>query len=310
MKAIFMGTPVFALNSLNTMISMGIDIQLVVTKEDARQGRKMKTGESPVKIRAREAGIDIFQPSSLKDEENINKIRNINPDVIVVTAYGKVLPKEILNIPKFGCINVHASLLPKYRGASPINSCILNGDTITGITTMYMNEKLDEGDIILQDEITIEADDDSQILTEKLAKLSEKTLENTLKMMMMNLEIPRISQNEDESSYCTLLSKEMGHINYFKTADEIINDIRGLQPWPCAYSYYGENNLKIFKAKKTDEKSINKPGTIVQSPKDKLIVATSTNDISIEEVQLSGKKRMKISDFLRGNKLLEGEILS
>ena len=309
MKAIFMGTPVFALNSLNTLISLGIEIPLVVTKEDARQGRKMKTGESPVKMKAREANIDILQPSSLKDEDVIRIIRDINPDVIVVTAYGKVLPREILDIPKFGCINVHASLLPKYRGASPINSCILDGDTITGITTMYMNGKLDEGYIILQDELTIEPDDDSQTLTEKLAKLSEKTLENTLKMMMMNIEIPRIEQDETKSSYCTLLSKEKGHINYYKTADEIINTIRGLQPWPCAYSFYNENNIKIFKAEKTNEKSVNQPGTIVKSLKDKLIVATSTYDISIKELQLAGKKRMNISDFLRGNKLLEGEIL-
>lgn len=309
MKAIFMGTPIFALNSLNTMISLGIDIALVVTKEDARQGRKMKTGESPVKTRAREVGIDILQPSSLKDEETIKIIREINPDIIVVTAYGKVLPKEILDIPKYGCINVHASLLPKYRGASPINSSILNGDNITGITTMYMNEKLDEGDIILQDEVNIEIDDNSQTLTEKLAKLSEKTLENTLKMILMNIEIPRIEQDETKSSYCSLLSKEMGHINYYKTADEIINTIRGLQPWPCAYSFYGENSFKIFSAKKTDEKSVNQPGTIVQSSKDKLIIATSTYNISIKELQLSGKKRMNISDFLRGNKLLEGDVL-
>ncbi len=309
MKAIFMGTPTFALNSLNTMISLGIEIALVVTKEDARQGRKMKTGESPVKIRAREAQLDILQPSSLRDQETIDIIRNINPDVIVVTAYGKVLPKEILDIPKYGCINVHASLLPKYRGASPINSSILNGDNITGITTMYMNEKLDEGDIILQDEVNIEIDDNSQTLTEKLAKLSEKTLENTLKMILMNIEIPRIEQDETKSSYCSLLSKEMGHINYYKTADEIINTIRGLQPWPCAYSFYGENSFKIFSAEKTDEKSVNQPGTIVQSSKDKLIIATSTYNISIKELQLSGKKRMNISDFLRGNKLLEGDVL-
>ena len=309
MKAIFMGTHVFDLNSLNTMISLGRDIALVVTKEDARQGRKMKTGESPVKTRAREVGIDILQPSNLKDEETIKIIREINPDIIVVTAYGKVLPKEILDIPKYGCINVHASLLPKYRGASPINSCILEGDSITGITTMYMNEKLDEGDIILQDELIIEPDYDSQTLTEKLAKLSEKTLENTLKMMMMNIEIPRIEQDETKSSYCALLSKEMGHINYHKTADEIINTIRGLQPWPCAYSLYNGTNLKIFKAEKTNSKSVNQPGTIVQSSKDKLIIATSTYDISIKELQLSGKKRMNIGDFLRGNKLLEGEVL-
>jgi len=309
MKAIFMGTPTFALNSLNTMISLGIEIALVVTKEDARQGRKMKTGESPVKIRAREAQLDILQPSSLRDQETIDIIRNINPDVIVVTAYGKVLPKEILDIPKYGCINVHASLLPKYRGASPINSSILNGDNITGITTMYMNEKLDEGDIILQNKVNIEIDDNSQTLTEKLAKLSEKTLENTLKMILMNIEIPRIEQDETKSSYCSLLSKEMGHINYYKTADEIINTIRGLQPWPCAYSFYGENSFKIFSAEKTDEKSVNQPGTIVQSSKDKLIIATSTYNISIKELQLSGKKRMNISDFLRGNKLLEGDVL-
>ena len=155
MKAIFMGTPDFAVNSLDTLVSKGLDVALVITKEDKKQGRKMKLEMPAVKKRALELGLEVYQPESVKTIEVIQKIQDINPDVIIVTAYGKILPKEILDIPKYGCINVHASLLPKYRGASPINSCILNGDTVTGITTMYISEGLDAGDIILKDEIDI-----------------------------------------------------------------------------------------------------------------------------------------------------------
>lgn len=309
MRAIFMGTPAFAVNSLDTLISKNIEVVLVVTKEDKKQGRKMKLEMPPVKQRALELGLEVFQPESIDSEEFTNLIREKKPDLIVVTAYGKILPKQILDIPKHGCINVHASLLPKYRGASPINSCILNGDTVTGITTMFIGEGLDDGDIILKDEIDVLPADNSQTLTEKLAKLSEKTLGNTLTMLTLNMELPRTCQDVEMVSHCTKLTKDMGHIDYTKSADEIINMVRGLQPWPCAYSVYNDVNFKIYSAKKLDNKSLDEPGVISICDNEQLVVTTATNDISIKEVQFAGKKRMNIVDFLRGNKLEVGSRL-
>lgn len=309
MKAIFMGTPEFAVNSLETLSSKGVDIALVITRMDKKQGRNMKLEMPPVKKKALEMGIEVYQPSSIKSEEAISKIKDINPELIVVTAYGGILPKEILEIPKYGCINVHASLLPKYRGASPINSCILNGDSITGITTMFMDEGLDTGDIILKDELEVFLDDDSDILTQKLAKLSEKTLGNTINMLNLNLQLPRERQDEDNASYSFLLTKEMGRIDYTKSADEIVNMIRGLQPWPCAYTTYKDNNFKIYKALKLGTNSLDKVGVILKCSEGELIVTTATNDISILEIQFSGKKRMQVKEFLKGNKLEEGVVL-
>ena len=305
MKAIFMGTPDFAVNSINTLVSKGVEIMLVITQTDKKQGRKMKLEMPPVKKRAIELGIEVYQPEKLKNDETINKIKNINPDLIVVKAYGKILTNEILEIPKYGCINVHASLLPKYRGASPINTAILKGDSITGITTMYISEELDSGDIIFKDEIDIELDDNYISLTEKLAKLSEKTLGNTINMLNMNMQLPRLKQNSDNASYCTLLTKEMGHIDYSKSSDEIINTIRALS----SFSIYEDTKFKIFKAKKLDEKSTDKVGMIVRCNDKEIVVSTATKDISILELQFAGKKKMSVEDFLRGNKLKEGVIL-
>lgn len=309
MKAIFMGTPQFAVNSLETLINAGVDIALVVTRPDKKQGRKMKLEMPPVKKRALELDLEVYQPLDIRSQESILKIKNINPDVIIVTAYGGILPKAILDIPKYGCINVHASLLPKYRGASPINSSIINGDKITGITTMYMDEGLDTGDIILKDEIQISDEDDSDILTDKLAKLSEKTLGNTINMINLGIDLPRTKQDEESASYCSLLKKDTGHIDYSKSSDEIINLIRGLQPWPCAFSIYKDNNFKIYRAIKLDSKSSDKVGLIAKCSNDELIITTATKDISLLEIQFSGKKRMNIKDFLRGNKLEEGVVL-
>ncbi|EJU19977.1 methionyl-tRNA formyltransferase [Peptoanaerobacter stomatis] len=304
MKAIFMGTPQFAVNSLDTLISKGVDVGLVITRTDKKQGRNMKIEMPPVKKRALELGLEVYQPEDIKSQEAIDKIRQINPDIIIVTAYGEILPTEILNMPKYGCINVHASLLPKYRGASPINTCLLNGDNITGITTMYMNEELDSGDIILKDELEISLDDDYVSLTEKLAKLSEKTLGNIINMLNMSMDLPRLQQNHQNATYCTLITKEMGHIDYSKSADEIINTIRGLN----SFSIYNDTNFKIFKAKKLEDKSSDKVGMIVKCDENELVVTTATKDISLLQVQMAGKKKMMIEDFLRGNKLEKGVI--
>ncbi len=303
-----MGTPAFAVHSLDTLINKGVEVVLVITQEDKKQGRKMKLEMSDVKKRALELNLEVYQPHRVRSEESVQKIKALAPDLIVETAYGQYIPKEIIDIPKYGIINVHPSLLPKYRGATPINQAILNGDTVTGVTTMQVDEGMDTGDIILSDEIEIDATDTAQTLSEKLAVLSEKTLGNTINMLHLGIPLNAKPQDDSLATNTTLITKEMGHIDYTKSADEIINHIRGYQPWPCAYSFLNDKSLKIYSAVSTGIKSKQAPGTVVSSDK-ALIVSTGTNDIIINELQLAGKNRMNTSDFLRGNKIEIGTVL-
>lgn len=303
-----MGTPAFAVHSLDTLINKGVEVVLVITQEDKKQGRKMKLEMSDVKKRALELNLEVYQPHRVRSEESVQKIKALAPDLIVETAYGQYIPKEIIDIPKYGIINVHPSLLPKYRGATPINQAILNGDTVTGVTTMQVDEGMDTGDIILSDEIEIDATDTAQTLSEKLAILSEKTLGNTINMLHLGIPLNAKPQDDSLATNTTLITKEMGHIDYTKSADEIINHIRGYQPWPCAYSFLNDKSLKIYNAIITGIKSKQAPGTVVSSDK-ALIVSTGTNDIIINELQLAGKNRMNTSDFLRGNKIEIGTVL-
>lgn len=308
MRAIFMGTPAFAVHSLDTLINKGVEVVLVITQEDKKQGRKMKLEMSDVKKRALELNLEVYQPHSVRSEESVQKIKALAPDLIVETAYGQYIPKEIIDIPKYGIINVHPSLLPKYRGATPINQAILNGDTVTGVTTMQVDEGMDTGDIILSDEIEIDSTDTAQTLSEKLAVLSEKTLGNTINMLHLGIPLNAKPQDDSLATNTTLITKEMGHIDYTKSADEIINHIRGYQPWPCAYSFLNDKSLKIYSAVSTGIESKQAPGTVVSSDK-ALILSTGTNDIIINELQLAGKNRMNTSDFLRGNKIEIGTVL-
>lgn len=303
-----MGTPAFAVHSLDTLINKGVEVVLVITQEDKKQGRKMKLEMSDVKKRALELNLEVYQPHSVRSEESVQKIKALAPDLIVETAYGQYIPKEIIDIPKYGIINVHPSLLPKYRGATPINQAILNGDTVTGVTTMQVDEGMDTGDIILSDEIEIDATDTAQTLSEKLAVLSEKTLGNTINMLHLGIPLNAKPQDDSLATNTTLITKEMGHIDYTKSADEIINHIRGYQPWPCAYSFLNDKSLKIYSAVSTGIESKQAPGTVVSSDK-ALILSTGTNDIIINELQLAGKNRMNTSDFLRGNKIEIGTVL-
>ena len=303
-----MGTPAFAVHSLDTLINKGVEVVLVITQEDKKQGRKMKLEMSDVKKRALELNLEVYQPHRVRSEESVQKIKALAPDLIVETAYGQYIPKEIIDIPKYGIINVHPSLLPKYRGATPINQAILNGDTVTGVTTMQVDEGMDTGDIILSDEIEIDATDTAQTLSEKLAILSEKTLGNTINMLHLGIPLNAKPQDDSLATNTTLITKEMGHIDYTKSADEIINHIRGYQPWPCAYSFLNDKSLKIYSAVSTGIESKQAPGTVVSSDK-ALIVSTGTNDIIINELQLAGKNRMNTRDFLRGNKIEIGTVL-
>lgn len=326
LKVVFMGTPDFAEESLKTIYEAGYNIAAVVTNIDKPKGRGMKMVASPVKQFAEEKGLKVLQPQKIrKNEEFINEIKTINPDVICVVAYGKILPQEILDIPRLGCINVHGSLLPKYRGPAPIQWAVLNGDKTTGITTMYMDVGMDTGDMILKKEVEIGDDETTGELWNRLAKIGGDLLVETLKLIEEE-KAPREKQGED-FTLAPMLSKDMAKIDWEnKTANEIKNLVRGLNPIMGAYSYVNGKKLKFWKVDVlTNEELENKfpelkeyeykmnviePGTILFSDsKSGLFIKANDGIISVIEIQGENAKRMSIGDFLRGNKLEIGNIL-
>jgi methionyl-tRNA formyltransferase len=245
LKIIFMGTPDFSVPSLKTIFSEEYELIGVVTQPDRPRGRGKRLLPSPVKKWALEKGINIYQPLRARDEEFITQIEDLAPDLIVTAAYGQILPKKILDIPPLGCINVHASLLPKYRGASPIQQAILDGETKTGITIMYMDEGMDTGDIILQKETPIHPDENSGDLHDRLADLGAKALRESLKLFTVEKPVG-IPQAHEDATYCQKIDKAMGRINWGMNIDRIRNHIRALTPWPGAYTYIGSMRLKVY----------------------------------------------------------------
>lgn len=326
MKIVFMGTPDFAEKSLEKIYDAGHNILAVVTNPDKPKGRGMKMIASPVKEFAIQKNIPIYQPEKVKNNpEIIDQIINLKPDVICVVAYGKILPKELLEIPTLGCINVHGSLLPKYRGAAPIQWAVLNGDKTTGITTMYMDEGMDTGDIILKQEVEIGKDETTGELWERLAQIGGNLLIETLKQIE-NKTAPRQKQGEN-FTIAPMLNKEMAKINWEeKTASEIKNLVRGLNPIMGAYSTLNEKKLKIWKVQKfeTEEfmqkhiefKEYNQrfnniaEGTIIYvDKKEGIYVKAKEGIILLLEIQAENSKKMKVQDFLLGNKINIGDVL-
>lgn len=313
MKIIFMGTPDFAKESLEALYNAGHEIIGVVTNPDKPKGRGMKMVASPVKEFSIVKNIPVYQPLKIrKNEVFINEIKKLNPDVICVVAYGKILPKEILEIPAKGCINVHGSLLPKYRGAAPIQWAVLNGDKKTGITTMYMDEGMDTGDMILKQEVEIGEDETTGELWDRLSKIGGKLLVETLKQIESGT-APRIKQEED-FTLAPMLDKQIAKIDWEnKTATEIKNLVRGLNPIMGAYSHIHGKKIKFWKvdiAKNIgyDEKNIEflKNGTVlISNPKDGLYIKTKKGILKIIEIQGENAKKMPIADFLRGSKIEE-----
>ncbi len=316
MKIIFMGTPDFAATSLETLINSNYNIEAVVTNTDKPKGRGMKMLYTPVKEVALSKDIPIFQPQKVRNNtEFINKIKEINPDVICVVAYGKILPKEILDIPKYGCINVHASLLPKYRGAAPIQWAILNGDKETGVTTMYMDVGMDTGDMILTQKVQIGENETTGELWNRLSKIGANLLVETLKQIEQGI-APRIPQGNDYTM-APMLEKEMSKIDWEnKTAEEIKNLVRGLNPIMGAYTYLNGKKIKFWKVEVSenigyDENNIKilKNGTVlISDPKDGIYIKTKKGILHVLEIQGENAKKMPIQDFLRGNKINEFEI--
>lgn len=300
-----MGTPDFAVATLETLIQSHHEVVAVYTQPDKPFGRKKIIKSSAVKIKAVENGIPVYQPISLKNSEEVENIKGISPDIIVVVAYGQILPKEILEIPRYGCINVHASLLPKYRGASPIQTSILNGDDVTGVTTMYMSEGLDTGDIINSVETSIGENETASELFERLALMGASLLDKTLSEIEKGL-ASRTIQDDGKASYAPILTKEMAKINFNMPSRRVHKLICGLSNWPCAYCYLDGKKLKIYKSVLSDDYS-GKPGEILDNKR--LIVGCESGAVEFVEVQLEGKKKMLAKNFLNGSSLKKGKIL-
>ncbi len=316
MRIVFMGTPDFAEESLKKIYEAKHEILAVVTNPDRPKGRGMKMISTPVKQYAIEKNLKVIQPEKIRNNvEFIEEIKKLNPDVICVVAYGKILPKEILEIPTFGCINVHASLLPKYRGAAPIQWAILNGDKTTGVTTMYMDEGMDTGDIILKKEVNINDNQTTGELWDELKKIGGDLLVDTLEKIK-NGTAPRIKQDKD-FSMAPMLSKSMAQINWnTKTAEEIKNLVRGLNPIMGAYTFLKGKKIKFWKVQIIDENEIQvenmnflKNGTVIISDsKDGIYIKCKDGTIKVLEIQGENAKRMTIQEYLRGNPISEFDI--
>ena len=309
MKIVFMGTPDFAEKSLEAIYNSGHEILAVVTNPDRPKGRGMKMVASPVKEFAISKNLKIYQPEKVRNNvEFIEEIKALQPDVICVVAYGKILPKEILDIPRLGCINVHGSLLPKYRGAAPIQCAVINGEKVTGVTTMYMDIGMDTGDMILKEEVSIGEDETTGELWDKLSEVGAKLLVKTLKQIEDGT-ATRIPQGED-FSMAPMLNKEMSKINWnSQSAQEIKNLVRGLNPIMGTYSYLNDKKIKFWKVDVLPLENENvENGTILKSnSKDGLYIKAKDGMIKVLEIQGENSKRMPIQDFLRGNELEEGK---
>ncbi len=309
MKILFMGTPDFAVPCLKELINSNYEIATVITQPDRPKGRGQKLMPPPVKEEAVKHNIEVLQPERIRDTQFIKQISELNPDIIVVVAFGQILPKAILDIPKYGCINVHASLLPRYRGAAPINWCIINGEKTTGITTMYMDEGLDTGDIILKREIPILNSENAQQLHDKLSILGATLLVETIDQLIKGTSV-RISQDHNQSTYAPMLSKTLGKIDWGMNSLSIKNLIRGVTPWPGAYTSYLNKTVKIFSAEALDDETENKKhGIICKVAHDHFLISCGKGTLSIEEIQFENEKRMSVEAYLRGHNIEEGQIL-
>jgi methionyl-tRNA formyltransferase len=299
---IFFGTPEFAVPPLKALIKEKEDISLVVTQPDKLKGRGHLLSSPPVKELALSENIGVSQPGKIKEADFYKELNSIKPEFIIVVAYGRILPEEILGIPASGCINVHASLLPKYRGAAPIQWALINGEKITGVTTMLMDKGLDTGDILLQAEMEIKDNDNAETLSLRLSNLGAETLIKTISGIRAGTVKP--VKQAGAASYAPVLKKEDGRIDWSRSADELFNFVRGMYPWPSAFCYLGRERIKITKVKPLEGSGV--PGRIEKASKGELIVGTGKGVLLIEELQPEGKKTMSAASFIAGRKLKEG----
>ena len=306
MRVIFMGTPDFSVGTLEALVEAGHEVCLAVTQPDKPKGRGKEMQFPPVKKTAIRLGIPVYQPKRIRQPECVEELRKYQADVMVVVAFGQILPKEILEITPYGCINVHASLLPKYRGAAPIQWSILCGEQVTGVTTMQMDEGLDTGDMLLKTEVEITPDETGESLHDKLAEAGAALCVKTLKELQAGTIRPE-KQGESPTQYAKMLDKKMGNIDWNRPAAEIERLVRGLNSWPSAYTHWENKVLKIWKAAAVENPAGQaEPGTVVRVDKDCFSVQTGAGLLVVKEVQIPGKKRMAVDAFLRGYPMKEG----
>lgn len=324
MKVVFMGTPDFAVGALEAIIEAGHQVTAVVTQPDKPKGRGKEMQKTPVKVCAQKYGISVFQPVKVKEPEAVETLRSYEADIFVVAAFGQILSEKILAMPKYGCVNIHASLLPKYRGAGPIQWAIINGEKITGVTIMQMDKGLDTGDMLFQSEVEIASDETADTLHDKLAEAGARLIVEALEKIEAGSVKP-VKQNDEESCYAKMLQKSMGKIDWQMEAGKLDCLIRGLISWPGASTVYRGKNLKIWREEVVLEQELaaleaqtgqsdggcagnGKPGTVVQVDKDAVYVQTGDGLLRILEVQPEGKKRMAVRDFLLGYPVKAGDV--
>lgn len=307
MDIVFMGTPEFAVPCLQRLIDDGHNVKGVFTQPDKPKGRGHKMQFPPVKECAVNAGIPVYQPTKMRDGEALSVIEMLNPELIIVVAYGKILPKEILDFPRYGCINMHASILPRYRGAAPIQWCVINGEKESGVTAMQMDVGLDTGDMLLTKTVSIGENETAGELHDELSLLGAQVMAETIDLLLKGELIPE-KQDDEKSNYAPMLTKDLCPINWNESALSIHNKVRGLSPWPVATAKLGEKTIKIHKTIISD-KSNGQPGEVIVSDKKLVVSCGESTSIEIVVLQTEGKKAMKASDFLRGNPIEVGTIL-
>ncbi len=306
MKILFMGTPDFAVPCLDILVSNGFDVCGAVTQPDKPKGRGHKLTPPPVKEYAISKNIPVYQPQTLKDGEFEKVLDELKPQLIAVVAYGKILPEYILDFPEYGCVNVHGSVLPKYRGAAPIQWAIINGDKTTGVTTQYMKMGVDTGDIIFTDETEILPDETYGELYTRLSQSGAKLLLKTVNAIKDGT-APRTEQDESEATHAPMLTKETGHINWTKSADEVLSLIRGTNPWPMSYAMYGDEMMKVFGVKKGS--GFDAPPGKIRIVNKKLEISCGKDSVVVDEIQFKGGKRMTVASYLNGHDIDENIIL-
>jgi len=310
MKVLFMGTPEFAMPCLKALVENGHEVCGVVTQPDKPKGRGHKMVPTPVKAMALEYGLEVYQPETLKNNAFSDTLSQLDPEIIIVVAYGQILPEYILNYPKYGCINVHASILPKYRGAGPIQWCVINGETETGVTTMYMEKGLDTGDMLIKKTTPISKTETAGELHDRLCILGAEVMLETIDALEKG-SVERVPQDDELSTYAPMISKETGRINWSDNADKILNLIRGTNPWPISHTLYKGEPLKIIRAEEgRDYDKDVKAGQIIGLCDKKLEVATGDGKtVLVCELQFAGSKRMSVESYLNGHTIDMNEIL-
>lgn len=308
MRIVYMGTPDFAVLPLKALVEKNFDVVGVFTQPDKPVGRKAILTPPPVKTVALEADIPVFQPVTLKNGEGVKLLEELKPDVVIVVAYGKILPKDFLQYPEYGCINIHGSLLPKYRGAAPIQRCVLDGEEYAGVTSMQMDEGLDTGDMLLKEVTKIGENETSGELFDRLAVMGAELLIKTLDVLKKG-ELKPEKQDDEKSTYASMLDKTMSPVDFSKTAREVHNQIRGLDPWPVAQTVLEGKNLKLFRSELVSEEGEGSPGEMKITKKGLVVYCGDGKPVFIKEVQYEGKKRMAAADFFRGHPVKDGTIL-